>query len=322
MIKSIKIIKENEPDITKEWEEQKDIENIDMVFRKVRKDYVGKSSSNPTWGYVFNVRQGKLKLNIDAEGLYKEYDYDAPNASYAEKIVSIIGRKVLYNTRVPKVDIVMERPKEPSIISYKLMDNDKEDMFHISDLMFYKYERDELAEKKNIFTIEDILECTKEQVKDTKNYNIIEKSIIHTLLLDAILNNGDRHNNNWALVRDKQTNFYELAIFDHSSSLTDMIEEKRHFTYNGWVGSYVTVDDNSKIRKGSVGKSIIEYIARNYSEYFDEFADIFNEKLPGILKEIKGEDLPIDIRRLENRLNERNRLLNKIKSREEFEYGE
>lgn len=319
MIKTIKIIKENEQHLTNHLE---DLLNVDMVFRKLRQDSVGQSSSNPTWGYVFNVRSGKLKLNIDGEGLFKDFDYDNPNAAYAEKVASIIGRGILDTTRVPKVDIVMEKRGQPSIISYKLMDNEEEDMFHISDLMFYKYERTELSQKKNIFTIEDILECVKQQVGDEENYKEVERGMIHTLLLDSVMNNGDRHNNNWALVRNKATGRYELAVYDHSSTFTDMLEEQRRFTYNGWVGSYITTDENSSIRKGNIGKDIIVYIARKYSEYFDEFADIFDKRLPTVLEEIKEENLPIDVNRLEMKLKQRNSFLNKIKNREDLEYGE
>lgn len=319
MVKTIKIIKENEQHLTDHLD---DYIKVDVVFRKIRKDYVGQSSSNPTWGYVFNVRNGKLKLNIDPDGLYKEYDYDTPNASYAEKISSIMGRSVLDNTRVPKVDVVIEKPKEPSIISYKLMNNDKEDMFHIRDLMFYKFDRDQLSEKKNIFTIEDILECVKQQIGDEENYKEVERSMLHTLLLDAVMNNADRHNNNWALVRDKETGKYELAIYDHSSSLVDMLEDQRNCTHEGWVGSYITLDDNAKLRKGSLGKDLIKHISKNYPEYYDEFVDRFNEKLPDILKEIKEENLPINTSRLEMKLKQRSSFLNKMKDREELEYGE
>ena len=323
MIKKVKIIKEDEPDITEQWDKQTNTDDIDIVFRKIIKDSVGRSASNPTWGYVFNVRDGKLKLNIDPEGLYKEEDYDAPNAPYAEKIFSIIGRSVLKDTRVPKVDVVSDASGENGLISYKLMNNDLEDMFHISDLMYYKYDREGLKEKKNIFTIEDILACVKEQVKDPENYKKIEKSMIHTILLDSILNNGDRHNNNWALVRDKEANIYELAVFDHSSSLVDMIEDQRFFSYNGWVSSYITAqENNSKIRKGSIGKDLIEYIAKNNSDYFEEFADTFKEKMPHFMEEIKEEKLPVNMRRLEDKLNERSRYINKIRSRGDVEYGE
>ena len=317
MVKKIKIIKKNEQDLTAHLDEYK---KVDIVFRIIMKDPIGKSSSNPSWGYIFNVRDGKLKLNINPDGLYKEFDYDHPNAAYAEKIFSIIGEELLTDTRVPKTDVVKENNLNgPSIISYKLMDNDKEDMFHISDIMFYKYEREEIEKKKHIFTIEDILQCIKEQVRDEENYKRIEKSLIHTILTDSILNNLDRHDSNWALVRNKETNQYELAIFDHSISLIDMIEENRMATYNGWTKSYISIEQNGN---SSLGKDIIRYIRENYREYFNEFVDNFNDKLPVILNRIKEENLPIDTRRLENKLNARYIFLKMERDKEELEYGE
>lgn len=316
MIKTIYVIKENQKNITSHLDE---IANKNMVFRKVRKDTIGKSASNPTWGYVYNVKKGKMKWK--GEGLYKEFDYDAPNAAYCEKIASIMGRNLLSNTRVPEVEIVEENKSENGIISYKLMDNDKEDMFHLRDIMFYLFERDELASKKDIFDFNDILEAIKIQVTDEENYKAIEKSIIRALLFDSVINNGDRHTNNWALVRNKETNWYELAVFDHSSSFTDMLKEQRHFTVDGWVSSYTSIKPNKgQIRKGSLGKDIIEYIANNYNEYFNEFCDDFEEVLPNIIEEIKKEELPIDIKRLENKLYERKRFLRKIRSKEELEH--
>ena len=77
-----------------------------------------------------------------------------------------------------------------------------------------------------------------------------------------------------------------------------------------------------KLRVGSSGDKIIKYIANNYPEYFDEFADIFNEKLPSIIEEIKQEKLPIDMRRLEEKLKQRNRFLRKMRDREELEYDQ
>ena len=317
MIKKVKIIKLNERNLTNHLDEYK---IVDIVFRILSKDAIGKSSSNPSWGYVFNVRNGKLKLNIEPYGLYKEFDYDQPNAAYAEKIFSIIGQKILTDTRVPKTEVVSDCfPKNPATISYKLMDNDKEDMFHISDLMFYKYEREEIEKKKDVFTIEDILECIKVQVRNEENYNKIEKSIIHTILLDSVLNNADRHNNNWALVRNKETNQYDLAIFDHSVSLIDILEENKRATYNGWTRTYISTRPNCD---SSFGKELIEYIHKNYNEYFEEFVNRFNEKIPVIISKIKEEQLPIDIRRLENKLNARNIFLQRERSREDLEYGE
>ena len=230
-----------------------------------------------------------------------------------------MGKNLISTARVPDIDVVEESRNNPGLISYKILDNDEEDMFHIRDLMFYKYEREELEEKQDIFTIEDILECVKVQIRDDENYKKVERSMIHTLLLDSVMNNGDRHSNNWALVRNKNTNWYELAIFDHSISLIDMIEEKTFYTYDGWVSSYVTVNENNRnaIRKGGIGNDIVKYISKNYREYFEEFCNIFNEKLPNIIGQIKEENLPIDMRRLEKKLHERKHYLDVIRDREE-----
>lgn len=317
MIKSIKVIKENEQNISKDLE---GFLKKEMVFRKIRKDAIGKSASNPTWGYTYAIEKGKMKFKGD--GLYKEYDCDAPRNAYSEKITSIIAKSLLDTARVPEIDVVEETADEHGIISYKIMDNDAEDMYHIRDLMFYKFKREELEKQKEIFELNDILECIGMQVKDNSNYKQIERSLIHTLLMDAIINNADRHNNNWSLIRNKSTNWYELGIFDHSSCLTDLMQEQRHSTYNGWVGSFVIVNrnNNNTVRRGTVGYEMIKYIRQNYKAYYDEFCDKFSEKLPQILEEIKQENLPIDMRRLENKLNERRNFLNRVKDKEEFEY--
>ena len=314
MNKTITIIERNKRNITDILENP--IET-DMLFREIQRDTIGKSSSNPTWGYAYSCRNGKLKYK--GIGLYKEFDYDAPNASYSEKVWSIIGKNILDGTRVPDISVVEERKGQPGIISYRLLDNDKEDLIHVKDILFNKFERSEIKEKRNIIYIEDLLECFKLQIGDEENYNSVRKSVIHTLLLDAVTNNADRHGNNWGLIRNKKTNRYEFADFDHSSSFVDMFEDKKHFTVNGWVSSYTSVKPtNQETRMGSCGNEIIEYIAKNYREDFKDFSIKFNNRLPNIIEEIKDEKLDINIDRLERRLNDKKRFLKQL-SREEGE---
>lgn len=311
-MKSIGIINLNQEGLTKEIE---NLLNNEIIFRKIRRDAVGKSASNPTWGYAYEVQSRKMKWK--GEGLYKEYDNDAPYASYAEKIASIVYMRMLSNARVPSVDIVGTSKNEPSIISYKVLDNNKEDMFHIRDILFNIMDREELKSKKSIYSVKDILDSIRVQIQDDRNYEEIQKSLLETLMLDSIMNNGDRHANNWAVVRDKKTNWYELAIFDHSSTFTDMLHDQRHYTCNGWVTSYIKVkEEKTKIRTGSLGNEIIQFICENYGEIFNGVTERFNEKLPYIIEEIKKENLPIDINRLEKKLYERKNYLNNIRNRE------
>jgi len=317
--KSITIIKQNQEHVTDLF---KDGIKTDMVFREVQRDTVGKSGASPTWGYVYDNKKGKMKFKGTA--LHKEYDYDYPMSAYGEKVWSIFGKEILSDTvRVPKIEIVEQDPGHEEIISYRLLDNDTEDMIHIKDILFNKFQREEIKAKKEIFTLDEILECVKLQIEDEENYKKIEKDIIQVLLLDAVTNNGDRHVLNWALIRGEKTNEYSLAVFDHASSFVDMFDDKSGILGNGWSTSYITVGrDKGRNNIGSDGKLIVEYISTVYPEYFEEFCHRFDDKLPQILEQVEQEQMKIDFRRLSNKLGERKRFLRRLRFRGEFEYGE
>lgn len=317
MTKSITISKLNQPNLIETTE--KNIET-EMLFREVQKDTVGRSGGTPTWGYVYENKEGQLEFKGIA--LHKDYDYDYPMSAYGEKVWSIFGKEILGDSvRVPEIDIVEQNPGYEEIISYRLMDNDREDMLHIKDTLFNKFERDEIKAKKDIYTIDELLECVKLEINDEENYKQIEKDMIQVLILDAITNNGDRHALNWGLVRKEKTGKYSLAVFDHASAFIDMFEDKSYFLTDGWSSTYVTVgNDNGKHYLGSDGKKVIEYIFKEYPDYFDEFASKFNEKLPIILDKIKQEKMKIDFFRLDLKMRGRKNYLNKLKDRGELEY--
>lgn len=310
MVKSITIVKSTDEKLKNE--------NVDIIFKEIQKDTVGRSGARPVWGMLYYNEDGKLTKSGIA--LFKEYDYDMPIASYSEKIWSIIGNKVLLETRVPIIDLVDEGNKEIGVISHRVLNNEQEDLIHIRDVLFNKFERDDFKIRQNVFYIEDLLECIKIQINDSINYEKVKTQVIHTLLLDAITNNGDRHGNNWGLVRDKETNTYHLADFDHSSSFVDLVNKKPGHTCRGWVSSYIrTTPEVKKMMMGNCGDQIIDYISKNYKEDFNNFSQLFNQNLDDIIEEIKNENMNIDEKRLEKKLRERNKLLQKIRSREEME---
>lgn len=316
MSKTIKTIKQGEQHINYFSNNELDAE---ILFREIQKDTIGKSGSSPTWGYVYLNKNGKPKYK--GIGLYKEYDYDAPHAAYAEKVWSIIGKGVLKDSRIPDIDIVEATKGEAGVISYRVLDNDKEDLIHIRDILFNKFQRADFKEQKDIFSIEDLIECIGMQIENKENFINVKKQLLHTLLLDAITNNGDRHGNNWALIRDKKTNKYKLADFDHSSAFVDMFNAKEFYTVDGWVGSYITTNPNrKKFMMGACGDEIIEYISKNYRKEFEEFSIIFDQNLDSIIKEIENEELDIDKNRVIRKLKKRNSILKEKINREEQEY--
>lgn len=283
----------------------------DVVFEIIQRDTIGRSNSSPTWGYVYHMVDGNL---VDKGiGLYKENDYDYPDAAYAEKIWSIIGKNILSKVRVPNIDVVEPYKNNTGLISYRILDNDKEDLIHIRDLLYHKYERQEMKERNDLYTIDDILECIKMQVKDQENYKEIEKSIIHTIMLDCITNNADRHPDNWAIIRNKKTNKYELGIYDHSTTLVDMIDYRKFLTSNGWVSSFLLIEEPKQTRwTGDNGEKILRYIFDNYKEYFDEFYTNINNNMEKVVKEISEEDLGTNKDRVINKLREKKRFLKKL----------
>ena len=317
--KTISIIKQNQENLTEVF---KNGSETDIVFRELQRDTIGRSGSSPTWGYVYLNNNGKLKFNGIA--LHKEFDYDFPMAAYGEKVWSIFGKELLDDSvRVPSIDIVEEKSGYPEIISYRLMDNNKEDMIHIKDIFFNKFEREEIKAKKDVFTIDEILECIKMQIKDEENYKKIEKDMIQVILLDAVTNNGDRHALNWALVRNEKTNEYTLAVFDHASAFVDMFENRSYILGNGWSATYITVgNDRGRHNIGSDGKVVVEYISKEYPEYFEDFYDKLDAKLPNILELIKQENMKIDFNRLTSRMSEKKHFLRKLKDRGEMEYDD
>lgn len=319
MKKTISIIKQNQENIGEVF---RNGVQTDVVFRELQRDTIGRSGSTPTWGYVYHNVDGNLKFQGIA--LRKEYDYDYPMAAYGEKTWSIFGKKLLGDTvRVPDIEIVEEKPGYPEIVSYRLMDNNKEDMIHIKDVLFNKFERDEMKAKKDIFTIDELLECVKLQIDNEENYKKIEKDIIQVILLDAVTNNADRHALNWALVRNEKTNEYSLAVFDHASAFVDMFENRSFVLGNGWSSTYITVgNDKERHTLGSNGKTIVEYISKQYPEYFDEFSGRFEKELPEILEFCKKEEMKIDYRRLGDKIAIKKRFLSKLKNRGEIGYDE
>lgn len=317
MKKSITIIKQNQKDICHIFMNGIKTE---MLFRELQRDTIGKSGSNPTWGNIYSNKEGKLKYVGVA--LHKEYDYDFPFAAYAENVWSIMGKNLLGESiRVPSIDVVEENPGYEEIISYRLMDNNKEDMIHLKDTLFNKFERDEIKAKRDIYTIDELLECIKLQIQNEQNYKKIENDIIRVLLLDSVTNNGDRHAFNWGLVRDKDTGEYSLAVFDHSSAFVNMFEDREFFVRNGWNTTYITVgDDRGRNNIGSSGESVVRYISKKYPEIFKEFTDNLEQKLPEILEQVKQEKMNIDFNRLSKKLGEKRQFLIKLRDRGELEH--
>jgi len=281
-----------------------------IVFSIIQKDTVGRSGSN-LWGEV-------TQDGITRRGLYKEYNYDMPNSAYCEKLWSIVGKIILDGVRIPDIDIVKEPGLGDGLISYIVLDNDLEDMTHMTDILFNNFQREEQKARQDIFSIKDLLDSIRVQVLDDENYKKIEKSVIEVILLDAITNNPDRHPNNWALVRNKTTNYYDLALFDNAVSFVNMVEHD-YMRDSEWFQTYIKADTvPPRCIVGDNGNEIIKYVSSAFPEYFEEFVTKFADRLPEVIQAIEKENLPIENRRLIYKLSCRKNYIEKLLGRGEM----
>ena len=250
-----------------------------MYVRKFAQDTIG-TTFGASWVYVFN------EVHSKAIALYKPIDYDEPLGAYAELLYSHIANLCLSNLkiRIPKIDLVTDG-ENVGILSYSVLDNITEDLIHMNSLMFYKYN---INEQKKFFTLglQDILECVNHEVYEEKNFAELKKSIIFSMLLDAFVNNVDRHGKNWGLVRNKATNYYELAIFDNVKSFINLFINRPGYKskdlwsiiFNGTTSSFNV----------EVGDKLCAYIKETYPQYFEEFLQIFRSILNIFLSDIRA----------------------------------
>ena len=267
---------------------------------------------NPTWGDLYQYTGHEMYYKGTC--IFKEMDYDAPNSAYAEKLWSLLGKRVLKTCRIPDITLVKDkRYKETGLMSHIILDNSTEDLNDMKTLLFYKFDRQTLDNFKSVIHIRDLLECIHFQVQDVDNYKKIETQIVQTLLLDSVTNNADRHANNWSLVRDKQTNQYTVGLFDHGSSFVDMISSKNGATINGWTSSYIKVNTSpSRTGMGDLGDKLVRYLFVNFPDASKEFLRNFNNELEYFYQDIESAPSNINQKRLKQNFSIKQKYMNEL----------
>ncbi|MBQ7668541.1 MAG: hypothetical protein IJS47_04380 [Clostridia bacterium] len=247
-------------------------------------DTVG-TTDGSVWVRVYGDRRnGEVAL-------FKPEDPEEIDGAQAELISSHFEKMMLegVHVRVPEINIV----KAPcitgignGILSYRLNDSVREDFIHIGSLLRYKFTGAQIS-KLYTLGIQDILDCIRMEVNDATNFKEIEEAVVKVILTDAFSNNADRHGKNWALVRDKDTNHSELAIFDNVKSFINMMTDRVGYKHDDlWSIGYLGVDSKEL---PEIGERIVKGIEKMYPEYFNQFMtrfnnirDIFCEDIVGI----------------------------------------
>ena len=275
-------------------------ENV-LLLRKVALDTVGTTS-----GSVWVKAYGKNRNGQTA--LYKPLDYDEPLGAQAELISSHFYKLCFagISVRIPEINLVGSK-HDLGLLSYRVHDKTSEDFIHIDYLMHYKYTDKEIS-KFYTLGIKDALECIKAEVPDDDNYKEIEKAVVMVACGDAFTNNADRHGKNWALVRNKDTNYYELAIFDNVKSFINILFNRTGYANDAlWSIGYLGLNSSHNI---STGKNIVNAIKKEYPEYVDEFIERFNSVRKQFCEDIK-DVYEVDYKRIKGFFSKKSMCFNK-----------
>lgn len=282
------------------------------IFRKLFRDPIGQSGGNPTWGELYQYEENEMYYICNC--VFKEFDYDFPDNSYAEKLWSILGRKVLKDCRVPEITMVNDkRYNEIGVCSHNIIERTIEDPYDIKTILFHKYEREQLNNLRSIVPLKDLIECVRIQVDDEIEFKRVEKQIVDAILLDCMTNNADRHMNNWTLIRDKRADKYTLGLYDHSASFIDMMKDNKGASVDGWTSTYLSIDEKSS-RKGigNLGRDVLKYLVNKYPEISDEFFKNMYKELPSFYEDIQFLSSKVDIVKIKKNFEMKQRYVNKI----------
>lgn len=235
------------------------------------KDVIGSGSNNKIW---------LVKENLI--GVFKYPKTKDTTEHFSEKLASDICQ--LINIPCAKIDIAKYK-ESIGCISY-LINNNEEDLVEGIHYINKKYEGFTPNNSKDIISNEYYsLEMLLNSVKELN----IEKNIIQMCLVDFIIGNSDRHQNNWAIIENKINNSIKFSpLYDNGSSLCCYIKNedidsiiKDSFRFNALVDSksktLIRIDKHNK--KIPTHQELLKHIIDKYEKYVGDFVKIVNANL-------------------------------------------
>ena len=188
-------------------------------------------------------------------------------------------------------------------LSVLITDNKKEHLELNEGVAFIKelypqYDAKEMVDKasKTYYCLDQILEATKEYLPI--------QFWIEVLLFDFLIGNTDRHQSNWALLKDEAGQYRQCPLYDNGSSLCSYIEEdqlERLFSKDSGpmrrltdTGSRSKIRIDGAVKKAPTHKEVIRHIldqsprsavptARNFLERLTQ------EKIESLLNELPND---------------------------------
>ena len=155
--------------------------------------------------------------NVSAAGRYPKGD------DWAERVVTEIARSL--GVPVAMTELAM-REGQPGTVSLSVVDPDSESLVHGNELLAELGVVGIDPHDRAGYTVEAV-----EQVLSGLDGGLDGLSAFHCfagyLMLDALVGNTDRHQENWAVIADSGGNRRLAPSFDHASSLGFLLDDRR-----------------------------------------------------------------------------------------------
>lgn len=229
-------------------------------------------------------RSEKLWIRKGTEtGLFK-YKKDSYTTDHvSEKLASEIAG--LLNIPCAKIELGIYNGREGSLsylINMKYQELIEGINFINNKYPNYSAEKMQDAVTSEFYSIEMIMESI-------KGYHVTEE-MIHMLIFDFLIGNSDRHQNNWALIKDtKRGEFHFSPLYDNSSSLCCYLTEEKVSSYlgNDKLLFMSLIDSKSKsiiridktLKKQPTHYQMLKYLHQAYHKYTSCFLDTVLEKI-------------------------------------------
>lgn len=197
--------------------------------------------------------------------------------------------------------------------------------------LYPQYDAKKMIDVKSgtYYCLDQILQAT-EQFLPTQFW-------IKVLLFDFIIGNTDRHQSNWALLKDGNGQYQPCPLYDNGSSLCSYVEEEqlaRLFSKDaGPMRSLTDTKSRSRIRidgrvkKEPSHKAVVRYILDQYPRSTIPIARSFleeltQERIDDLLAELPDEIFSVERKRLVSHyLNEKKRILSQLLEEGVTNYG-
>lgn len=128
-----------------------------------------------------------------------------------------------------------------------------------------------------------------EMILNSLSTNELKRDFFKIMIFDFIIGNSDRHSNNWAIIKTKDTQECFAPLYDNGSSLCALINEHEIANYlskdklklSSLVDSKskTLVRINGNVKKIPTHKEVLQYLHDNYYENTRQFAEIAILKL-------------------------------------------